>query len=1547
VTGTATPPLAPAPEPSAEHREPAAGEPPAPPARPKRTEPVRRVVRRHESWVLRVFELLVLAGLAFIPLVVVKQGVVTSDTKTYLYLDPGRFLSQVGDMWNPTVGLGTVTHEYIGYLLPMGPFYALMSDWHVPVWVAQRLWLGGILFAAGAGVRYLCRVLGMHGPGRLVAALAYMLSPYFLQYAGRISVILLPWAGLPWLVAFVVLALRRGGWRYPALFAIVAAIVSGINASSIIYVGVAPVLWLVYAVVAERDARWRDAGWTALKVGGLTFLCCLWWVVGLQVEAAYGVDVLRYTETIPATSATSSASEVVRGLGYWYFYGGDRLGPWTQSAVIYTQQIWLLAASYAVPFLAFVSAVFVRWRHRAYFVLLVVVGMVLSVGAHPFDSPTPVGGLLKRFMTDTTAGLAMRSTDRATPLVLLGLTVLLGAGVSALWRRLPLLGMATAGVAIALVIANNPAIFNGDAEVASFFVQPAKLPAYEMQAIDHLNATHPGTRVLAIPGNDFAAYRWGDTIDTPQPAFLTRPFVTREQQVMGSMATADTLYAMDEPVQEGIENWTALAPMARLLSAGDVLVEYDQAFEHYNVPQPKLLAHSIAQATPPGQFGPPGLTDPVFYGTPIPNVAKIPTLEEADLAAPANLPNPPPLASYSVTAPRPLTRGESDAGAVIVAGDAVGLQAMAAAGMLDTNSALYYAGTLDTHPAQLRSLLSSGAALVVTDSNRKEAFQWDTLTANYGETETPSENPARHDLKDSPIELFPGSPRSAKSIAAYIGAADVTASSFGNTVSYTPEDRAANAVDGSLDTSWETGTFVPNPSGQWWQIAFPPTSAPVTASQVTVVQPQTGDLSRWITRATLTFDGAQPVTVGLGPASRTPSGQVIPFPQRAFHSLRLTIDATSNDHAPQASASAVGLAEMQIPGVSVTDVVGMPSDLLDAAGPASIANRVTFVMSRERVSPYPPRTDPEATIDRVFTLPTARTFSVSGNASISALIPDDQIDRLVGRPVSGGGVVGYSNGRMPGCLTCGAAAAIDGNPATAWQPGWGAAHQQGDWLHYDLPKAITFDHMNLQILADHQHSVPTSITVTTEQGTRAVVLPPIHDGTTPGSTVTVPITFPAITGAHVQITFTGVRLQYTTNYINATPIALPLGVAELGIPGLQAAPVPAAVPASCRTNIVSIDGKPVGIEITGNSQSALEGGEISFSTCGPSAKGVTLAPGLHVVETSAGHSTLTGWNVDQLVLDSAPGGTAAPAGPGGTVPATQPGPVPLVTTTAPGTTGESASVAGAAAPFELVLGQSVNAGWQAVAHPGPGAVPDAHSVNLGPSELVDGFANGWQVSAADLATLGGPNFTVSITWAPQGKVWAAVAVSVAAILLCLLLAILPRSWWRGARRGVGATARRVTRRGLDAAVSEATAANGNSKGALARLEPDPVLSWPFASRGRRPPLWAAVLIAGATGGAAAVITAPLIGLAVGLATAAAILVPLGRAVTSLAAVGLFAAAAVSVVHGQLTHPVAEGPNWASAYETAALLVWMAVVFLGADAVADVARRLARRRGQRG
>ena len=148
---------------------------------------------------LHAWTFAVLAVLAFVPMLADQPGVVTDDTKTYLYLDPGRYVRQAVSLWDPNVALGTVTHENIGYLFPMGPFYWVCRRPTCPVWVAQRLWLGSILFAAGAGV-LLCRTLGFSGRsglGRVRGGVAFMFTPYVLQYSGRISVILMPWAGLP------------------------------------------------------------------------------------------------------------------------------------------------------------------------------------------------------------------------------------------------------------------------------------------------------------------------------------------------------------------------------------------------------------------------------------------------------------------------------------------------------------------------------------------------------------------------------------------------------------------------------------------------------------------------------------------------------------------------------------------------------------------------------------------------------------------------------------------------------------------------------------------------------------------------------------------------------------------------------------------------------------------------------------------------------------------------------------------------------------------------------------------------------------------------------------------------------------------------------------------------------------------------------------------------------------------------------------------------------------------------------------------------------
>src|SRR4051812_20382111 len=372
----------------------------------------------------RVLGYTLLALLAYVPVLLTKPGKVVADTKSYLYLDPGRLLERAASMWDPNIGTGTVTHQNIGYLFPMGPYYWLMHLAGVPAWVSQRLWLGSILFAAAVGMLYLLRTLNVRGPGVGGAAVVFIPPPYPPDFAARLSVILLPWAGLPWMLALTIRALRspagKGSWRYPALFAIVVQIVGGVNATALVFAGIAPVLWIIYAWLT-RDVDGRRALKVTMRIGVLTLLTSLWWMAGLWAQGGYGLNILKYTETLQVVSLSSLPSEVLRGLGYWFFYGIDRIGHWTDASVPYMSNLGLIGVSFLLPILALLSAACVRWRHRAYFVVLVLVGVTVAVGANPYDDPSPLGGLFKSFAESSSFGLALRSTSRAVPLVALGL----------------------------------------------------------------------------------------------------------------------------------------------------------------------------------------------------------------------------------------------------------------------------------------------------------------------------------------------------------------------------------------------------------------------------------------------------------------------------------------------------------------------------------------------------------------------------------------------------------------------------------------------------------------------------------------------------------------------------------------------------------------------------------------------------------------------------------------------------------------------------------------------------------------------------------------------------------------------------------------------------------------------------------------------------------------------------------------------------------------------------------------------------------------------
>ena len=1456
-----------------------------------------------------------LAVVIFLPLLLTKPGRVGADTKSYLYLDPSRMLERAPSMWDPNIGMGTVTHQNIGYIWPIGPYYWLADAIGMPDWVAQRIWLGSILFLAGLGVRFMLKAMGQTGPHVTAATFVYALTPYILTLAARLSVILLPYAGLPWLIGLTVLSLRHKRWREPALFALVVATIGSVNATALILCGIGPVLWIAHEVVITREVRFRDALAAVGRIGVLTIGCSLWWLSGLWAQGQYGIDILRFTETAETVAIASMSLEVMRGLGYWFFYGEDRYGPWIAPSPGYSTAAPLLFATYLIPGLGLLGAAAARFRERAFFLVLLVTGMFLAVGGHPWDNPPPAGAAVKSFLLSD-VGLAMRSLPRAAPLVMLAMAVFVGSLIASLSaERTRLARPLTAGVMVLTVLALPP-LWRGQL-VDSNLDRAEEIPGYWTQAAAALDRRDDGTRVLEVPGSDFASYRWGNIVDPVLPGLMDRPYVARELIPYGSASSADMLAALDHRIQEGTLDPAALAPTARFMGVGDISVRSDLTYERYNTPRPRPLWYLLRTA--------PDIGRALGFGPGLPNVprADLPLVDETELQISPALPEPPEVAILPVNDAEKIIRTAPTNSPVIISGNGDGLVDAAAAGLLDGHELVFYSGSFTNDPDGLRKQIGRNGVLVITDTNRREARRWGTVRDNTGITERAGQKPLLVDPKDQRLEIFaaanarPGTTSAAldnqSTVIESRGGVTAQASSYGNPISLTPEDNPANAVDGELGTAWRTGGFSAA-KGERIRISY---RDPITTDHLRLVQAFGGVRSREISKVDISFDGAAPITYAVGAASRpdaprqgTSPGQVLRFGERTFRTIDITIAATNRDTARLfAGVSAVGLSEVIVVDRSGRrpvgdDVVRLPTDLLAAAGVSAIDHPLALVFTRQRVSgTVAVRSDPEKVIARTFTLPNGRSFALSGQVRLSNnSLSDSIIDQAIGLPdAQHGGVTATSSRRLPGGLTNRAMAAIDGDPNTWWSPGF--LGQQGEFVDYTTPKPVTVDTLKITVLNDGRHSVPQRLNVSVGDGIGPdqvgyVNLPAIADQAKPNGSHTFAVRLDRpLTGTHVRVSVpdepAAIRNVMTLDWFTSQPVVMPIGLVDLGIDGLKAPPLPSDVDRRCRDDLVRINGRAVLVSLQGTTNDLLAGKAIALAGC-PSAS-LDLPDGRSTLRTTGG--AFTGVDLDRLVLRSDAGG-AGDTSLAPLVASSVPGKGrPDVRVERQGRTSADLVVTGAEDPFWLVFGQSHNLGWTAT----------AGGKDLGPPTLVNGYANGWQVPA-------GQTIRLHLEWTPQKVVWGAIVGSLLSVLIALVLV----AWRRKAPAAaiVGLNPDQVP---LDSRPSMPRAF---------RLERLLRYSGPVPSRfATVGTVIGSLLIGGAVIG-------PIYGVILAIIALTGLRLPRARPILTLGGPVIFAGCVATLMGFQLLRAYPSGFEWPTYFDVVQQPAWLAIFLLLLDVIVD-------------
>ncbi|MEQ1787052.1 MAG: alpha-(1-_3)-arabinofuranosyltransferase family protein, partial [Acidimicrobiales bacterium] len=1077
---------------------------------------------------------LALACLTVLPLSLGGRGQVNADTKQYLYLDPLDLLDRARVLWDSRVGGGAVTHQAVGYLWPMGPFYALTDALGLPDWLAQRLWVGGLQLVAALGALALFRLLLPRHWLQVPAAAVYGLSPFVLGLVTSQSGLLLPFAALGWLVFTIAKAVEEPrSWRHPAAFALIVTTCGSLNGSSVFFVVLAAVLWVPFQLAGRGAAARRDGLRILLRAGGLTAATQLWWLAAYAVGGAYGLPVLDLTETVRTTNATTSAPEVLRGLGYWTFYGEDPQGPWLAGlSSPYQTSAVLLLITFGLPLLALLVAGGLRWRPGAYFAVLVAVGTILAVGAFPTTDPSVLGRGFEWLSRQSDLVLSLRNTQRAAALVALGVAGLLAGGLTCLAQHRPRLAAPAGAVVVLLACAALPAQWRTGL-VSERFHRDDELPAAWSDAARSLDE---GTgRVLEVPGSDFAAYRWGYTLDPVSLGLTDRPLITRELVPVGGDAGADLLEALDRSLQEGWFEPEALAPVARLLGATDVLVRNDLEYERHRTPRPSVLWPLFAAAA---------LDEAEGFGVPYVNQAgPIRTMiDEIELGRSATAPEMPQVAVLGVPdGARPPLSTANLGGGVVVDGDGEGIVAAAAAGLLDdTDGVLLLGADVVRADGRRTEVIDDNTRIVLTDTNRKRAHRWYTLRENVGATEPADsvvEIDDESDARLSPAgETVPGS----QSVAQHRGVARVWTTAYGEPASLLPEERPANAFDGDVRTAWRserTNDGTP-------RILSLDAGRSVDADHLVLVPPRDRIATVATTRARITLDGARTFDVEVSAAEASdPDGLRVELDGEPFRTVDIEVLAT------EPSLGRAGFAEVEIPGVRLEEVVQLPTALTAQLGTALGDAPVAIVLTRQRANPAEPkRADPELWMARALDLPTALSVGLSGVARVDPGAPGPVVDQLLGAGTDRWPARAASSGQLPGSVAARASSALDDDRATAWTTP--LADVEGQWLEVTLDAPVALERLLLDVVVDEHHSTPRSVAVSVDGGAPVTVELPALEAGPLGTTRAVDVALPKVLrGSTVRVTLTAVDERLTDDWYTGFEVALPVALAEVAVPG--------------------------------------------------------------------------------------------------------------------------------------------------------------------------------------------------------------------------------------------------------------------------------------------------------------------------------------------------------------------------------------------------------------
>ncbi|EME16587.1 DUF3367 domain-containing protein [Rhodococcus triatomae] len=777
--------------------------------------------------------LLGVSVVAFVLAFLQAPGLLVADTKYDLTQNPLGFLERASHQWSSLAPLGQVQNQAYGYFFPHGAFFGLGHVLHIPPWITQRVWWALLLIAGFWGIIRLAEALGIGSrSSRVIAAVAFALSPRVLTTLGSISSETLPMMLAPWVLLPVVLATsapvrvsgsphyqKRAQVQLAAQSAVAVALMGAVNAVATAAACLVAGLWWI----AHRPNRrwWTFTAWWL----PLCLVAVTWWIVPLLLLGRVSPPFLDYIESSGVTTQWTSLTEVLRGTDSWTpFVSPERIA----GAVLVTQPAAVVATG-ALAAAGMAGLAMRSMPAKGRLVLILFVGLAGLGAGYVGELGSPIADTVRTFLDS--GGAPLRNVHKLEPLVrlplVLGLAHLLakvplpGSVPTARWRsafahpeREPMVAL-TSLILVALTLATSLAWTGKLAPRGAY----DEVPAHWHEAADWLGEHAAGdspdgsdaVRALVVPGAPFAAQMWGLTRDEPLQALATTPWASRDAVPLVPPGAIRALDSVQRLISDGTPS-DGLAATLRGQGIGFVVIRNDLDPETSRSTRPLLVHRAIE--------GSPGLTRVAEFGEEIGPTGMDGIVTDGDL-----YPEYPAIEIYRVDAPEASlgTAGPYTvdlAGVPVVQGGPESVQRLAARRAVDGDG-------LAAGPVLLAADAAAAGlpvdAVTVTDTPTDRETDFGQVDNHSSALRGPDDARRTHNLvADYPVDgadLVTGRWEGAR-ITVSSSAADAT--QLGGTA---PGSGPAAVVDDDPATGWFSNGLE-SALGQWIRLDF---DEPVTS----------------------------------------------------------------------------------------------------------------------------------------------------------------------------------------------------------------------------------------------------------------------------------------------------------------------------------------------------------------------------------------------------------------------------------------------------------------------------------------------------------------------------------------------------------------------------------------------------------------------------------------------------------------------------------------------------------------------------------------------